>query len=119
MEPAEAAVNVFVCYRQLEELLKYLAPTSYGKPASEVSRVVRTSVPTHNAILKSLKECLAVNDAFAERITHLQPLDPEANNWDLLERLKSDGAVLRGTAHAFIELYLSPEEKKKAIGFQS
>jgi hypothetical protein len=33
--------------------------------------------------------------------------------------MESDGRVLLATAHSFIEMYLSPEDKKKAIGFHA
>jgi hypothetical protein len=34
-------------------------------------------------------------------------------------RMDAYGAILLATAHDFIELYLSPEEKKKAFGFDT
>jgi len=117
MENAEAAKNVFIGYRQLEELVKYVSQSK--DEYTTVQRVVETSVPTYNAILTTLKECLALDPAFAARIAHLQVLDANTNPWLLFEALKGNGVVLRGTAHAFIELYLSPEEKKKAIGFHT
>lgn len=116
MSPAEAAKIVFICFRQLEELLRQLA--SDGRDYASVCHTVSASVPTYNAILSSLKECFAIDREFAQRIDHLQPLSSE-NEWETIRKMSVEGAVLRGSAHAFIELYLSPEERKKAIGFHA
>ena len=72
-------------------------------------------VESYNRILATLKECFSVDPSFREAVDHLQKLTENSN--DFIHRMECDGKVLLATAHSFIELYLSPEEKKKTIGF--
>ena len=109
LDPNDAAKRVLICYRQLNELLKDIAGTK-----------ARARLESYNHILETLKECSALDLAFADAVRHLQPIQPEglaAGEAHL--KLGADGAVLLATAHSFIELYLSPEEKKKTMGFHT
>jgi hypothetical protein len=115
MEQANAAKTVFICFRQLEELLKTVAPYQKERYGDQV-HTAKACAPTYNSILSNLKECFGVEPAFARLIEHLRPI--QDGDFGVIEKISSEGAVLRGTAHALIEMYLSPEEKKKAIGFQ-
>jgi hypothetical protein len=103
LDPNEAAKRVLIAYRQLSEILK--------EPIGLLSALAH--LESYNRILNTLHECFSVDKAFQNSVSHLKPLasDVEYRN------LESDGRVLLATAHTFIELYLSPEEKKKAIGF--
>ena len=106
MEQPQAAKTVFICYRQLEELLSSLS----------VGAVVYQR-ETYNRILDSLNGCFKVDPDFLASIDHLRPVTmagPQA-----IQQMRADGVILKAAAHAFIELYLSSEDKKKAIGFNS
>ena len=106
MEPNDAAKRVLIGYRQLSEILK----TQLGIMSAQ------TRLESYNRILSSLQECFALDPAFADAVHHLHPL---RESEDLRWRMESEGQVLLATAHSFIELYLSPEDKKKTIGFHS
>jgi hypothetical protein len=101
MEANEAAKRVFIAYRQLEEILK----SGIGFQS------FHSQMPSYNRILTTLKQCFAIDPLFQEAVEHLET-DPGN-----LYKMTADAKVLLATAHSFIELYLSPEDKKKSIGF--
>jgi hypothetical protein len=104
-----AAKRALICYRQLDELLKDI-----------VGAKARARLESYNSILETLKECFAHDADFADTVKHLRPIRPEGlRGGEAQLKLGADGAVLIATAHSFIELYLSPEDKKKAIGFHT
>ena len=105
LDPNEAAKRVLIAYRQLNELVK--EHIGFASAAANIE--------SYNRILASLNECFSIDKAFASSVSHLRPLRDETNN--LPFQMESDGKILLSTAHSFIELYLSPEEKKKTIGF--
>ena len=108
LDSNDAAKRVLICYRQLTELLKDL------KDITMVEAEAR--LKSYNHILETLKECFALDSTFTDSVKHLQPISSGgAPNL----KLGADGVVLLATAHSFIELYLSPEYKSKAIGFHS
>jgi len=106
MEPNDAAKRVLIGYRQLNEILKENIGISRAQARLE----------SYNQILGTLQKCFALDPAFADAVHHLHPL---RESEDLRWRMESEGQVLLATAHSFIELYLSPEDKKKTIGFHS
>jgi hypothetical protein len=108
MEPNEAAKRAFVAYRQLDAVLE-------GRPGYSS---IYAAADTYDRVLKTLQECFSIDSSFADAVKHIKQPD-RADKSHLIPQLRTDGEVLRATAHAFIELYLSPEEKKKAIGFGS
>lgn len=104
----EAAKRVLIAYRQLSKIVK-----SVGV-ASALANIV-----SYNRILDTLNQCFSINPAFSDAVSHLHPLDETGGSAQLAAQVKADAAILLATSHAFIELYLSPEDKKKAIGFQA
>ena len=101
--------RVLVAYRQLSEIRK-------GKGVSSA----RAHMISYNRILNTLNECFSIDRVFADAVSHLRALEhSEGGGFQLSCQLEADGAVLLATAHSFIELYLSPEDKKKAIGFHA
>jgi len=104
----EAAKRVLIGYRQLNEIVKEHIGLSSAK----------AHVASYNKILDTLNQCFSIDPAFKDAVSHLHPLE-YIKGADLLlaHQMESDGRVLLATAHSFIEMYLSPEEKKKAIGF--
>jgi len=103
--PNEAAKRVLINYRQLGAMLK--------DPIGVLT--AKTSVDSYNRILDSLRECFVIDGAFSDAVSHLQRLHTHMEH--LSYQMESDGKVLLATAHSFIELYLSPADKQKAIGF--
>jgi hypothetical protein len=103
----ETAKQVFVAYRQLETLLK--------ERLGYVTAPAR--LQTYNRILETLKQCFSTDKTFSDAVKHLGSL--RVNLDDLPRKMEADGGILLATAHSFIELYLSPEDKKKAIGFHA
>lgn len=105
MDANAAAKRVLIAYTQLNEIVKerltLLSAPAYAK--------------SYDRILHSLKECFSIDPDFEAAIRHLAPAGEEP----LPSQLESDAKILRATAHSFIELYLSPEEKKKTIGFHT
>jgi hypothetical protein len=107
LDSKDAAKQVFIAYRQLESIVK-----------NDIGFVTaKTQLQTYNHILETLKQCFTNDTAFSESIKHLQPC--RAGDENLAFQMESDGRTLLATAHSFIELYLSPEDKKKAIGFHT
>jgi hypothetical protein len=95
----------------LHDALQDVLGSDAGKESAEAR------VEKYNVVLDLLKECFAKSDfAFEEAIEHLKPLDRIADSGKDSRRLKTDGRFLLTTARRFIELYLSPEDKK-AVGF--
>lgn len=114
LAPHEVARKVLIAYRQLEEIVK--GPIGIKSAQAHVT--------SYDRILETLKECFVVDSIFVDAIKHLRPLDKSSRSmlgitsaFDLPFQMESDGKVLLATAHSFIELYLSPEDKKNAIGF--
>lgn len=105
LDPNEAAKRVLINYRQLDAMVK----DHIG------ILTANTNLESYNRILRSLMDCFVVDESFRESIKHLRPLSDSTDN--LSYQMESDGKVLLATAHSFIEMYLSPEDKKKAIGF--
>jgi hypothetical protein len=107
LDPQEAAKHVFIAYRQLDAIVK-----------NDIGFVTaKTQLQTYNHILETLKQCFAIDKAFADAVKHFQPC--RAGDENLAFQMESDGRTLLATAHSFIELYLSPEDKGKAIGFHA
>src|ERR1700691_2000790 len=104
-DPTEVAKRVLIDYRQLEAMLK----DHIGIMTAKVN------LGNYNRILKSLMDCFVIDESFRESIKHLRSLNNDTD--DLSFQMESDGKILLATAHSFIEMYLSPEDKKKAIGF--
>jgi hypothetical protein len=107
MDPNEAAKRALIAYRQLSEIAKETLHFASGD----------AYVETYNRVLENLKQCFTLDKAFLESIGHLKPLARGAN--DLPYQMSCDSKILLATTHSFIEMYLSPEEKKKAIGFHT
>jgi hypothetical protein len=108
VEPSEAAKRALISYRQLEAILK----DGVGVRDSQAV------VDTYDKVLETLKHCFSIDPAFEEAVKHVRKPD-RADSMSLAYRLESDGKILLATAHAFIELYLSTEDKQKAIGFSA
>jgi|SRR6266478_3316442 len=107
LDPQEAAKHVFIAYRQLEAIVK-----------DDIGFVTaKTQLQTYNHILETLKQCFTVDKAFSDAVKHFQSC--RASDENLPFQMESDGRTLLATAHSFIELYLSPEDKRKAIGFHA
>src|ERR1700675_3508646 len=106
VEQNEAGKRALIAYRQLEAILK----EGVGVRDSQII------ADTYDKVLETLKHCFSIDPAFEEAVKHLRRPD-RADSMSLAYKLESDGKILLATAHAFIELYLSTEDKKKAIGF--
>lgn len=107
-ETAEAA-KVLIAYRQLSEMLK-----DGGVRASTVG----TNIESYNRFLETLTQCFGVDQASHDAVRHLKELGGSAEPpIALANQMASDGKVLLATAHSFVEIYLSPEDKKKVFGF--
>lgn len=104
-DPHEAAKRVLIAYRQLNEIIK-------EEHIGLVSAV--THVESYNRILDILNECFSIDKAFVASVSHLHHLQDGTKQ--LSYQMESDGRILRATAHSFIEMYLSPEDKKKLLG---
>ncbi len=76
-------------------------------------------VDTYNRILDTLNQCFSIDKSFSDAVSHLKHLQKGAGGINLATQLDADGPILLATAHAFIELHLSAEDKKKAIGFHT
>jgi len=105
LTPHDAARKALIAYRQLQQMVK---DRIGGKAAAAY-------IKSYNRILKTLTECFAVDDAFKEAVSHLRPLDDSTDH--LSYQMECDARMLLAAAHGFIELYLSAEDKAKAIGF--
>jgi hypothetical protein len=107
--PQEAAKKVLIAYRQLEAILKDGVGVASGKAQAE----------SYDRILETLNQCFSFDKEFSDSISHLKPVGPtaRADAMRAAYQIESDGTVLLATAHSFIELYLAPDDKKKAIGF--
>jgi hypothetical protein len=101
---ADMAKQAFIAYKQLEAFLR--GPINFS--------TLGALIPSYNNILDRLLECFAIDSVFSQSVAHLRPY---GNGQDNPFQMKSDGDILLATAHSFIELYLSPEEKKKTVGF--
>jgi hypothetical protein len=110
MTPEEAAKTVFITYRQLEQLLSVL--DKHGVQIQE-GYSSPNNMATYNAVLGALREAFAMDPIFLKRVEHLHEMNEEG---EAFYKMKADGPVLLGTARAFIDMYMSGEEKKK-IGF--
>jgi hypothetical protein len=109
LEPQQAAKKVLIAYRQLEAMLKdHIGVAS-----------VKAQAESYDRILETFRQCFSFDKAFSDSISHLRSLGTSARvePMDAAFQIEADGKLLLATAHSFIELYLSPEEKKKAIGF--
>jgi len=113
MDPTEAGKTAFICYRQLEELLAVLGQSSVPGMGYSLDACARA----YNQVLSGLAECFSLDSAFARRIGSLQPVSETEVTTETWQTLRTDGPFLRGTARAFVELYLSADDKKKAVGF--
>jgi hypothetical protein len=102
----EAAKRVLIAYQQLGEVVK--EHLHFGNAPAYLA--------SYNRILDTLKECFSLDPDFQSAIQHLAHLR-NGDNDKLPNQMECDAKILRATAHSFIELYLSPEEKKKTIGF--
>ncbi len=107
MEPNEAAKRALIAYRQLNEMVKDNIGVASAK----------AHVTSYNKILDTLNQCFEVDPSFSDAVRHLSHLQPGMH--DLSFQMESDGRTLLATAHAFLELYLSADDRKKAIGFQA
>jgi hypothetical protein len=118
MKQEDAARTGFVCYKQLEEILRVLEPQ--GEKPREIY-AAESCARSFNQILSRLRECFAIDPTFLRAIEHLMAISrSEAENaYELWGRVRADTSILLGTARAFLELYLPPEEKKKVVGFQA
>lgn len=105
-DPNETAKRVLIAYQQLSEITK--EHLHYGNAPAYLG--------SYNRILDTLKECFSIDSGFTHAIEHLVHLR-NGDNDKLPNQMECDAKILRATAHSFIELYLSPEEKKKTIGF--
>jgi hypothetical protein len=108
IDPNEAARRALIAYRQLNEIVKEEIGLASAK----------AHLTSYNRILETLNECFAFDKAFVDSINHLKPLGSQ-KPMETSYQMESDGKVLLATAHSFIEMYLSPEEKKKVIGFHT
>lgn len=105
----ETAKKVLIAYRQLEAIVKDGVGVASAKAQAE----------SYDRILETLKQCFSLDKAFSDSISHLKPLSTLARG-DAMHaayQMESDGGVLLAAAHSFIELYLSPDDKKKVLGF--
>lgn len=108
-DPNEAAKRALIAYRQLSAIVKEPVGVDSATAYAE----------SYNRILESLKQCFSIDKSYSDAVNHLEPLEKAHGAVILSYQLDAYGAVLLATAHAFIELYLSPEEKKKALGFHT
>ncbi len=109
MDPHEAAKRALIAYRQLSEIVKDHIGVADAK----------AHMASYDRILETLNQCFAFDKAFLDSISHLKPLSRSSDAMQASFQMESDGKVLLATAHSFIEMYLSPEDKKKAIGFHA
>jgi hypothetical protein len=110
LDSQDAAKRAFIAHQQLSEIAKEHIGVSSAK----------AHVESYNRILATLNQCFSIDPAFKDAVSHLQALRyTGGSGLELSDQLESDGRILLATAHSFIQLYLSPEEKKKTIGFQS
>jgi hypothetical protein len=109
LDTSEAAKKVLIAYRQLEAMVRDGVGVASAK----------AQVESYDRILETLKQCFSLDKAFADSISHLNSLSTLARGDAMLaaHQMEADGGVLLATAHSFIELYLSPEDKKKVLGF--
>jgi DNA-binding SARP family transcriptional activator len=108
LDPNEAGKRALIAYRQLSEIVK----SDIGVTSA------KTYLESYNQILGTLVSCFTIDPAFTDAVKHLRKLGGSLDH--LSNQMESDGKVLLATARAFIELYLSPEDKKKAaIGFDA
>jgi hypothetical protein len=106
--PQELAKKALIAYRQLHEIVKETLGHETAK----------AHLDSYNRIVETLNECFAIDPAFADAIKHIHAFgEPLAPGVRLVFKMEADGKILLATAHSFIEMYLSPEDKKKAIGF--
>jgi hypothetical protein len=105
----EAAKRAFIAYRQLDAIVK--EPVGVDSATSYAE--------SYNRILETLNQCFAIDKSFSDAVSHLKPLEKAHGAVILSYQLDAYGAILLATAHDFIEMYLSPEEKKKAFGFNT
>jgi len=105
LEPKEAAKQASIAYRQLGRIMQ--DEISAGRARVHLAR--------YNGILDTLHACFSIDPTLSGTINHLEPL--RESTPDLGSQMESDGRVLLDAARHFIELYLSPEDKQKSIGF--
>jgi len=107
LDPSELAKKALIAYRQLSEIVKdHIGVTS---------AIVHSE--SYNQILDTLNHCFAIDKTFEDSVKHLHHLQEGTPH--LSYKMESDGKVLLATAHSFIEMYMSPEEKKKTFGFHT
>lgn len=110
LDPNEAGKRVFIAYRQLHEIVK----DGVGVSAAKANLI------SYNKILETLNQCFAIDVAFKDAVNHLHPVGYDAAHaLEIAHKIQADGKVLLATAHSFIEMYLSADDKKKAFGFHS
>jgi hypothetical protein len=109
LDAHEAAKRALIAYRQLSEIAKEDVGVSSAK----------AHVESYNKILETMNRCFSIDRAFSDAVSHLRPLGLTVDGIRLAHQMESDGRILLATAHSFIELYLSAEDRKKAFGFHT
>ncbi len=104
-----AAKRALIAYRQLGAIVKEPVGVHSATSCAE----------SYNRILDTLNQCFAIDKPFSDAVSHLEPLEKAHGAVILSYQFDAYGAIPLGAAHDFIEMYLSPEEKKKAIGFDT
>ena len=110
-----AAKIVFICHRQLEELIRATETLGKDKHGPEWSQ--QTLAPTYTRILETLTEAFSIDQHFADSIRQFKPLDEKSTSYETYEVIRASSQILLGSVRAFIELHMAPSEKKKTIGF--
>lgn len=71
MEPNEAAKTEFICYRQLEEIVRFTDSAAGGNLPSWVGQ---TTVPHFNQVVHQLKRCFQIDSTFLSSIEGIKPI---------------------------------------------
>ncbi len=114
----EQATRVYISYVQLSDLLVELQKRlemGLNQKQGHYWAASASYARSFNAILKTTREAFKIAPIFVDSIADLQEIE-EALSPDILENVLSHGSKLRGTLRAFVNMYMSGEEKKR-IGF--
>lgn len=105
----DMAKKAYICRRQLDELRKTLQNTErFSAPWSLID--------SYNKLLTEVKEILSIDPAFSSLIGYLKEDNGQGISVQISHRILLHVNILIGALGSFIQLYLSPEDKKK-IGF--
>ncbi len=104
----------FIRYRQLMELLGLFKGGT--APLHDMGSNITQS---YNAILRDTKKVFAVDSNFNSAISHLKEYPAALSERAPIQqavKIQADARILMGTLRAFIEMYMSGDQRRK-IGF--